>query len=99
MRRIFALQRVSQWETKATTAEQRKEKLRKLKSAVAVHGDEIVAAVKQDTRKPENEIRVTELMNVIANIERNINNLDEWMKPIEVVPSTSKTDKARILHE
>jgi aldehyde dehydrogenase (NAD+) len=99
MERIFALQRTQQWETKATTAEQRKAKLRKLKSAVEAHGDEIVAAVRQDTRKPENEIRVTEFLNVIANIERNINNLDEWMKPIEVVPSTSKTDKARIVHE
>jgi aldehyde dehydrogenase (NAD+) len=84
---------------KATTAEQRKEKLRKLKSAVEAHVDEIVAAVKQDTRKPENEIRVTEILNVIANIERNINNLDEWMKPVEVLPSLNKNDKARIVHE
>jgi aldehyde dehydrogenase (NAD+) len=97
--RIFALQRARQWETKATTAEQRKQKLRKLKSSVEAHGDEIVAAVKQDIRKPENEIRITEVLNVIANIERNINNLDEWMKPIEVVPSTSKSDQARIVHE
>src|SRR5215469_299219 len=99
MERIFALQRAQQWETKATTAEQRKEKLRKLKSAVEAHGDEIVTAVKKDTRKPQNEIRITEFMNVIANIERNINNLDEWMKPIEVAPSMSKTDKARIVYE
>ena len=99
MQRIFALQHARQWETKAATAEQRKEKLRKLKSAVEAHGDEIVAAVKQDIRKPENEIRVTEFMNVVANIERNINNLDEWMKPTEVVPSTSKTDRAKIVYE
>jgi aldehyde dehydrogenase (NAD+) len=99
MERIFALQQAQQWETKATTAEQRKEKLRRLKSAVEAHGDEIVAAVKQDTRKPENEIRVTELLNVLGNIDRNINNLDEWMKPIEVTPSNSKTDKAKIVHE
>jgi aldehyde dehydrogenase (NAD+) len=84
---------------KATTAEERKEKLKKLKSAVEAHGDEIVAAVKQDTRKPESEIRVTEILGVIANIDRNINNLDEWMKPIEVVPSQNKNDKARIVHE
>ena len=84
---------------KATTAEQRKERLRKLKSAVEAHVDEIVAAVKQDTRKPENEIRVTEILNVIANIERNINNLDEWMKPVEVLPSLNKNDKAKIVHE
>ena len=99
MERIFALQQAQQWETKATTAEQRKEKLRKLKSAVEAHANEIVAAVRQDTRKPEGEIRVTEILNVIANIDRNINNLDEWMKPIEVAPSASKTDKARIVYE
>ncbi len=97
--RVFALQQAHQWEVKATTAEQRKEKLRKLKSAVEAHADEIVAAVKQDTRKPENEIRVTEILGVIGNIERNIDNLDEWMKPVEVVPSQNKNDKARIVHE
>ena len=43
--RVFALQRAHQWEMKATTAEQRKERLRKLKSAVEAHGDEIVAAL------------------------------------------------------
>jgi len=97
--RIFALQQSHQWVMKATTAEQRKERLRKLKSAVETHGDEIVAAVKQDIRKPEGEIRVTELLNVTANIERNINNLDEWMKPVEVVPSQNKNDKAKIVYE
>ena len=97
--RIFALQQFHQWKMKATTAEQRKEKLRKLKSAVETHGDEIVAAVKQDTRKPEGEIRVTELLNVTANIDRNINNLDQWMTPVEVVPSQNKNDKAKIVYE
>jgi aldehyde dehydrogenase (NAD+) len=97
--RVFALQRTHQWEMKAATVAQRKEALRKLKSAVEAHSDEIVAAVKQDTRKPENEIRVTELLNVTANIERNINNLDEWMKPVEVVPSQNQNDKARIEYE
>src|SRR5262245_41665236 len=99
MRRIFALQRAHQWEMKATTAEQRKGMLRKLKSAVEAHGEDIVAAVKQDTRKPDGEIRITKLLNVIANIERNINNLDEWMKPVEVVPSGNKSDKAKIVYE
>jgi len=96
---IFALQRAHQWEVKATTAEQRIAKLQKLKSAVEAHGDEIVAAVQQDTRKPENEIRITEIGGVIANIEKNINNLDEWMKPVEVVPSMNSDDKARIVYE
>ena len=97
--RVFALQHAHQWETKASTAEQRKEKLKKLKSAVEAHAEEIVAAVKQDTRKPEPEVRVTEILGVLGNIQRNIDNLDEWMKPVEVVPSQNKSDKARIVHE
>lgn len=96
--RTFALQRAHQWEMKATTVEQRQDRLRKLQAAVEAHVDEIVAAVKQDTRKPENEIRVTEVLNVIANIERNINNLDAWMKPVEVLPSVNKSDKAQIVY-
>ena len=99
MERVYSLQQAQQWVTKSSTAEARKAKLRKLKSAVEAHGDEIVAAVKQDTRKPEHEIRITELLNVIANIERNINNLDDWMKPVEVHPSQNKNDKARIVYE
>jgi aldehyde dehydrogenase (NAD+) len=66
---------------------------------VEAHADQIVAAVKQDTRKPEGEIKVTEILNVVANIDRNISNLDEWMKPVEVVPSQNKNDKARIVYE
>ena len=97
--RVFALQQAHQWEVKASTAEQRKEKLKKLKVAVEAHSGEIVAAVNQDTRKPENEIKVTEILNVVANIERNINNLDEWMKPVEVVPTQNKNDRARIVYE
>jgi len=97
--RVFALQRAHQWEAKATSADQRKDKLRKLKAAIEAHADELMAAVRLDTRKPVNEIRVTELLNVLGNIDRNIANLDEWMKPVEVLPSLNKNDSARIVHE
>jgi aldehyde dehydrogenase (NAD+) len=96
---VFALQRAHQWEMKATTAGQRKQKLLKLKAAVAAHAEDVVAAVKQDTRKPEQEIRVTEILNVLGNIDRNIANLDEWMQPVEVQTSLNKNDTARIVHE
>ena len=39
--RVFALQHAQQWEAKASTAEQRKAKLRKLKAAVEAHAAEI----------------------------------------------------------
>jgi aldehyde dehydrogenase (NAD+) len=96
--RVFALQQAHQWEVKASDAGQRKEKLRKLKAAVEAHADQIIAAVKNDTRKPEGEIRVTEILGVIGNIQKNIDNLDAWMKPVEVVPGNSN-DEARIVYE
>jgi len=99
IKRIFALQQKHQWKMKATTAEERKDRLRKLKAAVEAHADEVVAAVRTDIRKPEHEIRITEVANVIANIDRNIENLDQWMKPVEVVPSMNSDDKAKIVYE
>jgi aldehyde dehydrogenase (NAD+) len=99
LQRVFVLQKARQWEAKASTAEQRKEKLRKLKAAVEKHADAIVAAVLKDTRKPEGEIRVTEVLNVVSNIQRNIDNLDSWMQPQEVQTSMNPADKARIQYE
>src|SRR5689334_22947152 len=99
IQRVFALQQANQWAVKATTAEQRKEKLRRLKAAVESHADQIVAAVKQDTRKPEGEIKVTEVLGVLGNIQKNIDNLEQWMKPVDVVPSMNPNDKARIVYE
>jgi aldehyde dehydrogenase (NAD+) len=97
--RVFALQQAHQWDVKATTAEQRKAKLEKLKAAVEAHADDIVAAVREDTRKPEGEIRVTEVLNVVGNIQLNIDSLDDWMKPTEVTPSKNPDDKAMIVYE
>jgi aldehyde dehydrogenase (NAD+) len=97
--RVFALQQAHQWDVKASTVEQRKAKLAKLKAAVEAHADDIVAAVREDTRKPAGEIRVTELLNVVANIQRNIDNLDQWMAPTQITPSLNPTDKAQIVYE
>lgn len=97
--RVFDLQREHQWDVKATSAAERKGKLARLKAAVEAHADDIVAAVRKDTRKPEGEIRVTEVMNVTSNIQRNIDNLDEWMKPTEITPSMNPNDKAQIVYE
>lgn len=97
--RVFALQQAHQWDVKASTAEQRKAKLTRLKEAVEAHADDIVAAVLEDTRKPEGEIRVTEVLNIVGNIQLNIDSLDDWMKPTEVTPSRVPTDRAQIRYE
>jgi len=97
--RVFALQQAHQWDVKASSAAQRKAKLAKLKAAIEARADEIVAAVQQDTRKPEAEIRVTEVLNILGNIQLNIDSLEEWMTPTEVTPSKNPNDKARIVYE
>jgi aldehyde dehydrogenase (NAD+) len=94
--RVFALQQANQWNVKASPAAVRKAKLAKLKAAVEAHSEAIIAAVLEDTRKPEGEIRVTEVLNVTGNIQRNIDNLDTWMAPTEVTPSLNPNDKAQI---
>jgi aldehyde dehydrogenase (NAD+) len=76
----------------------RKAKLARLK-AVEAHADAIIAAVLEDTRKPVGEIRVTEVLNVTGNIQRNIDNLDAWMAPTEVTPSLNPADRAQIIYE
>lgn len=97
--RVFALQQDHQWEVKASCAETRKAKLTALRDAVQAHGDDIVAAVLEDTRKPEGEIRVTEVMNIVGNIQLAIDSLDDWMTPTEVTPSRVPTDRAQIIYE
>jgi aldehyde dehydrogenase (NAD+) len=99
LERVFALQQAHQWEVKASTAGQRQEKLKKLKAAVEAHAEQIMAAVKQDTRKPEGEVKVTEVLGVLGNIQKNIDGVEEWMKPVDVVPSANKDDQARIVYE
>ncbi len=99
LKRVFDLQSENQWNVKASDAETRKAKLAKLKSAVEAHADEIVAAVQSDTRKPEGEIRITEVGGVMGNIQLNIDNLETWMQPTMVEPSANPQDKAKIVYE
>ncbi len=99
LKRVFDLQRDHQWAVKVTDAATRKAKLEKLKAAVGAHADAIVAAVLEDTRKPEGEIRVTEVMGVMGNIQMNIDNLDDWMAPTLVTPKSNPDDTARVVSE
>ncbi len=99
MKRIFDLQQQHQWNMKASSADERKTLLSQLRDAVKAHGDEIIEAVKKDTRKPVMEVGITEVANVVANIDRNINNLDEWMRPLDVPSSLDPDDSAQILYE
>jgi aldehyde dehydrogenase (NAD+) len=97
--RIFALQQKYQWTMKASSAAERKALLQKLRDAVKAYGDEIIAAVRQDTRKPAQEVTMTEVGGIIANIQRNIDNVEQWMQPETVQTSMNPEDSAQIHYE
>jgi aldehyde dehydrogenase (NAD+) len=99
LKRVFELQREHQWDVKASGADERKAKLARLKAEIEKRADDIVAAVQADTRKPEGEIRVTEVLNVVGNIQLNIYSVEEWMQPTEVEPSKNPNDRAMIVPE
>jgi len=77
----------------------RKEQLKKLKSAIASHEQDIYAALYADLKKSPEESWVTENGLVIAELNTALNNLQKWMEPDSVgtnlvnLPSGSKIIK------
>lgn len=62
----------------------RKEQLRKLKAAFAKHESNLLAALKQDLHKSEQEAFTTEIGITVAEIEHILRHLEYWMEPQRV---------------
>lgn len=94
--RIFALQKENRWNIANTTANQRIEKLKKLKQAIEKYSDEIREALHKDFRKSPHEVDLTEIMPVLSEIKDAIHHLKSWMRPqhvgtpLSLFPSSSK---------
>ncbi|ARN73094.1 aldehyde dehydrogenase family protein [Oceanicoccus sagamiensis] len=84
--RIFQLQSKHQWLVKRSTAEQRIAKLARLKSAIQSREAAIRAALYADLRKsPEGD--EAEITGCYTDIDDAINNLAQWMKPVDIESS------------
>jgi aldehyde dehydrogenase (NAD+) len=81
IQRVFALQRSKRWERKASTAEQRKAILLKLKEAILVRTDTINAALNADLRKPIVGAHHPEIWSTLGEIDTAVAHLDAWMQP------------------
>jgi aldehyde dehydrogenase (NAD+) len=81
---IFAQQQAARWRVAATSADQRKVKLRSLLDALMVHRAEAHAALAADFRKAPEEVDLTELYPVISEIKDALRHLPRWMKPKKV---------------
>ena len=92
---LLARQQAARWRVAATSADQRRAKLRALLEALMAHRAEAQAALAADFRKSPEEVDLTELYPVISEIKDALRHLPRWMRarkvptPIGLFGSTS----------
>jgi aldehyde dehydrogenase (NAD+) len=100
--RVFASQQEYRWTAKNTSAEHRKAMLSRLKDAIIRHADGARDALYADLGKPPEEPMMLEAATVVGDIDEALEQLDEWMRPIELEPSgplTAPGSKVEIMLE
>lgn len=78
MKRVFQLQKKSQWKLKNTTAEERIELLNKLKEALEYYRDELNEGLWLDLGRPKTS---DELDGVLEDLRYTVEHLAQWMEP------------------
>lgn len=98
--RIFNAQKLNQHAVKLAPVEERKKKLKKLKSAIKKYESEIFEALKKDLRKPLFESASFEVYFIYGEIDFAIKNLSSWVEP-QTVPSNilNITTKSSVIYE
>jgi len=79
--RIFELQKKSSISFRHEPLKNRKDRLRKLRSWVLSNQGRVMEAVQQDLGKPVEEVMLSELRPVIAEIRQALTNLNSWAGP------------------
>ncbi|MFV9830574.1 aldehyde dehydrogenase family protein [Bacillus stercoris] len=99
IQRVFQLQKKQQKALRASTAEQRREKLQRFLDSVIAHEEEIIEAIRKDVRKPYHEVKKAEIEGTKKAIRDNMNNLEQWMAPKEVGSSLSPEANGILMYE
>lgn len=81
MRAVFESQRDTALRWRRSTAEERIERIRRLRDAVMGSAPAIRAAASKDFRKPEAEVDLTEIFTVVSEANMAMRRLKRWMKP------------------
>lgn len=95
---VFETQTQHKWVNKASSAEERIEKLLKLKAAVKAREEDVVKALHDDLRRDEAGAR-GEAESVYAEVDMVVAQLADWMAPIEADPTPFVESKAKITFE
>ncbi|MGG0022287.1 aldehyde dehydrogenase family protein [Bacillus inaquosorum] len=99
IQRVFQLQKKQQKALRASTAEQRIEKLQRFLDSVIAYEEEIIEAIRKDVRKPYHEVKKAEIEGTKKAIRDNMNNLEKWMAPKEVGSSLSPEANGILMYE
>ena len=95
---VFKIQSQHKWVNKVSTAEQRIEKLLKLKAVVQSREDDLVQALHADLRKDEEGAR-GEATPIYGEVDQALAELSNWMTPIEADPTPFIGSRAKIMPE
>ncbi len=87
---VFDSQSATALRLRSSTAEQRIEKLKRLRDAVLAHTDNLYEAAYADFKKPKGEVDLAEILPVCAEANDAISHLKKWMKPTRVWPRCSQ---------
>jgi aldehyde dehydrogenase (NAD+) len=98
--RVYAKQLERRAFVGSTTADERIEKIRRLRDAVLARRAEIHAALWADYRKPAPEVDLSEIYPVTGEARHAIRHLRRWMKPRRVpAPLALLGSRSRVMHE
>lgn len=95
---IFELQSKHKWVNKMSSVDQRLAKLEKLRQAIEAREDDVVKALHADLRRDEEGAR-GEVASIYNEINHAVNDLANWMAPVDVDPAPFVDNKARITVE
>jgi aldehyde dehydrogenase (NAD+) len=98
--RLFELQRGARWRMAGTSAAERIARLRRLRTSILAHRQELYDAVWADFRKSAPEFEITEIQLVLGEIAHTIRHLRRWMAPrrVPTTPLLAGT-RSRVIHE
>jgi aldehyde dehydrogenase (NAD+) len=87
MHEVFERQASTALRLRSSTAQERIEKIRKLRDTVIAHTEDWYRAAYADFKKPQGEVDVAEILPVCVEANHAIRNLKKWMKPTRVWPT------------
>src|SRR5471032_1525742 len=86
---VFAAQQATALRWRMSTADQRRERIKRLRTAMLAHRQDFYVAFASDYRKPPAEVEISELLPVMDEMQHALRCLKGWMKPRRVWPTAT----------